>query len=323
MERVPDQVSTRKPGVRTSQAERKDRRSAVCKSPRGNDGYRRAGQACQRPVVWATRSRRLRSWPKKQEECCDAILKKLDKLDEILAALKHLKDENARLRSDVDTLKQAQTGIEKEVAQVSEDASGIRGTDRPDSPKKPRRRRSDRALTSSRCLASMLERTTRATSLSPVRVDFSHPSGSTLRSKSEAEYMGWRQRKEGQFDFGMVGRFGAFQAGLFSSFKHVNLSEFERGGTVGQASLTGDYIFGRGRVGIFGSKGFMDSANIGEQFVGPNTFQRTYLAVVDQLGLSGTVGLLGRTFAEGNLGWLKGRDIRQQGRGHLALRSTV
>src|SRR5256885_16665292 len=43
---------------------------------------------------------------KKLEDCCTAILKKLDKLDEILAAIRDLKAENDRLKSDVAALKQ-------------------------------------------------------------------------------------------------------------------------------------------------------------------------------------------------------------------------
>src|SRR5437764_6392666 len=42
---------------------------------------------------------------KKLEDCCNAILKKLDKLDDILAAIRDLKAENDRLKSDVAALK--------------------------------------------------------------------------------------------------------------------------------------------------------------------------------------------------------------------------
>ena len=43
---------------------------------------------------------------KKLEDCCNQILKKLDKLDDILAAIRDLKNENDRLKADVDALKQ-------------------------------------------------------------------------------------------------------------------------------------------------------------------------------------------------------------------------
>jgi hypothetical protein len=260
----------------------------------------------------------LEELAKKQEECCDAILKKLDKLDEILAALKDLKDENARLRSDIDTLKKGQSGLEKEVAQV------------PRMPPVPEER-----------IAQLSEEATKKAfgprfdkfSLLGVNIGTDDEGKITFTGKgrffapfwehfavqSEAEYMGWRNRKEGQFDIGLVGRAGSFQAGLFSSFKHVKLGEYERGGTLGQASLTGDYIFSRGRVGVFGSKGFMNSGIIGERGLNTNIFERSFLYTVDQLGLSGTIGLVGNTFAEGNIGWLKGRDNPSRAGGSLRL----
>ncbi len=42
---------------------------------------------------------------KKLEDCCNAVLKKLDKLDDILAAIRDLKAENDRLKVDVANLK--------------------------------------------------------------------------------------------------------------------------------------------------------------------------------------------------------------------------
>src|SRR5579872_5432464 len=43
---------------------------------------------------------------KRIEDCCSAVLKKLDKLDDILAAIRDLKNENDRLKADVAALKQ-------------------------------------------------------------------------------------------------------------------------------------------------------------------------------------------------------------------------
>ncbi len=37
---------------------------------------------------------------KKQQECCDQILKRLDKLDDILAAMKNMQGENDKLRAN-------------------------------------------------------------------------------------------------------------------------------------------------------------------------------------------------------------------------------
>jgi hypothetical protein len=53
---------------------------------------------------------------------------------------------------------------------------------------------------------------------------------------------------------------GPVQAGLFASFKHVDLVHAQNGGTLEQGALTLDYIFKRGKVGFFGTKGFLDNA---------------------------------------------------------------
>src|SRR5437763_2806631 len=55
---------------------------------------------------------------KKLEDCCNAILKKLDKLDDILAAIRDLKAENDRLKSDVAALKQGEGRTQKEIAEL-------------------------------------------------------------------------------------------------------------------------------------------------------------------------------------------------------------
>ena len=85
----------------------------------------------------------------------------------------------------------------------------------------------------------------------------------------QGEYMYFRDRQEGQADIGLVNRFASrAQAGLFASFKHVNFSGRHLGttcspipgnairyvgqmtgnGLLGQASLTLDYLFSRGRL---------------------------------------------------------------------------
>ena len=42
---------------------------------------------------------------KKQQDCCDQILKRLDKLDDILAALKNLQGENDKLEGELNDLR--------------------------------------------------------------------------------------------------------------------------------------------------------------------------------------------------------------------------
>ena len=102
------------------------------------------------------------------------------------------------------------------------------------------------------------------------------------------------------------------QAGLFASFKHVTLAGNQTGGTLGEGALAVDYIFSRGRVGIFGTKGFLDNALINRAngvdangVFQKNVILENYLKIVDQAGVSGTVGLWGNNYAEGNIGYLK------------------
>ncbi len=61
----------------------------------------------------------------KQLNCCQDVLSKLDKLDEILALLRGLKDQNdllkqevATLKQDSDALKKAQADVQQQVAQL-------------------------------------------------------------------------------------------------------------------------------------------------------------------------------------------------------------
>ena len=56
---------------------------------------------------------------KAQEECCSKILKKLedlDKLDDILAMLKGLKNENDKLKDEIGKLKHDHEGLQRKVA---------------------------------------------------------------------------------------------------------------------------------------------------------------------------------------------------------------
>jgi hypothetical protein len=55
---------------------------------------------------------------KAQEECCGSILSRLDKLDEILAAIRDLKSDNDRLRGELDGLRKGQTAVEQKVAEL-------------------------------------------------------------------------------------------------------------------------------------------------------------------------------------------------------------
>jgi len=251
-------------------------------------------------------------WNKKQEECCSQILKKLDKLDDILAAIRDLKSENDRLKQDVADLKAAQAGLKKEVAEaprapspadVSREVARTAGAEV--------KKALDEALPKPNQKFSLLGLnagpTTRAGELTFTgKGRFFSPFGDgTHALQAEGEYMYYRNRQEGQFDLGLVNRWKNFQAGMFSSFKYVNIGEYQRGGVLGQGAISLDYIFSRGRVGMFGTKGFLDNAVVNRTQLGPTSYLENYLRIVDQIGGSTQVALFGNSYVEGNLGYLK------------------
>ena len=243
-------------------------------------------------------------------DCCSEVLKRLDKLDDIAKLLKDLADQNAALRKDLDGLRQNQQAMEARLNQPA-----------PQPPAPPS------ATEVANAVKTQLdaEKTPKFQLLS-ANVGADGNGGVTFTGKgryfdtigtrfgfeAQGEYYYVRGQAEGQADFGLVDRLGKrVQAGLFASFKHVNLSGNQTGGTLGEGALAVDYIFSRGRVGIFGTKGFLDNALINRVnavdngVLQNNVFLENYLKIVDQAGVAATIGLWGKNYAEGNLGYLK------------------
>jgi hypothetical protein len=132
--------------------------------------------------------------------------------------------------------------------------------------------------------------------------------------QTQGEFLHYLGRDEGQFDIGLVNRWGRFQASAFGSFKHVRFREFEKGGTLGQAALNLDYVFPRGRVGFVGAKGFLDGGVVNRAQVSRNVVEETYLALVDQAGVSAAIGAWGQSWFEGNFGAMfRRRDSSKPG----------
>ena len=241
-------------------------------------------------------------------DCCQDVLKKADK-DEILGMLRGLSEQNGQLKQDVSglrqdsvALKEAQAGVQQQVAQL---------------PKPPERAE----------LAQMMEATAQKAleqarpkrfqvlelNLGPDRTGnlsvtgrarFFTPFGEGHALQAQGEYLRYADRQEGQFDVGLLDRRGSFQGGLFSSFKRVQLKDYSAGGTLGQAAVSLDYVFSRGRLGAFGTKSFLDEPVIRRVGLGRSLFEETYLRVVDQVGGSTQIGLYKNTYVEGNLGML-------------------
>jgi len=244
-------------------------------------------------------------------DCCSEVLKRLDKLDDIAKMLKDLADQNAALRKDLDAMQQNQKALEARLNQPA-----------PQPPAPPS------ATEVATAVKSQLdaEKTPKFQLLGAnVGADgnggvtftgkgrFFDTMGTRFGFEAQGEYYYVKGQQEGQFDFGLVDRLGKHvQAGLFSSFKHVTLAGNQTGGTLGEGALAVDYIFSRGRIGIFGTKGFLDNALINRAnavdangVLQNNVILENYLKIVDQAGVAATVGLWGKNYAEGNLGYLK------------------
>lgn len=235
-------------------------------------------------------------------KCCDEILKRLDKLDDILGLLRSMKGDHDKLAAEVAKLKEDNA---KQAAAVAA---------------APAKAREDAAEISKKVVEETIAKNTspkwsilgaNAGTDTQGRLTFTGkgryfaPIGKSTALQSEAEFMYFRDRQEGQFDAGLVQRHNNVQMGLFSSFKHASFSEFKSGGTLGQGALAVDYIFKRGRLGIFGTKAFLNNAVVNRAVVSPNVFLETYMRAVDQLGGSTSVAVWKDAYVEGNLGFLR------------------
>lgn len=248
---------------------------------------------------------------KAQEACCTDILKRLDKLDDILAAVQSLKTENDRLRDELAGVRKDQAALQQQVAALPEPvtqpqavaiakAEGERVLD------EQQRRNRKFSLLGVNIGPTYGDGRTGDFTFSGSGRYFSPFGGDGTRAvQAQGEYMYYPGRMEGQFDIGLVNRWRNFQAGAFGSFKYLNLREFQNGGSLAQGALTLDWLFSRGKVGVFGTKGFKYNAVLNREQIGPNAFLETFARIVNQVGASATVGLAGDTYLEGNLAYLQ------------------
>ncbi len=237
--------------------------------------------------------------------CCDEVLRRLDKLDEIAKMLKDLADQNAGLRREIDALKNGQTAMENRVARPTPmpvDQTPVRAAALP----------APKGESPFQLLGVNVGADQNGDVTFSGKGRFFQPFAAHFAVQAQGEYLYFKSAKEGQFDIGLVDRVGKhFQAGLFSSFKHVQLQGMAAGGTLGQASLSLDYLFKYGRIGAFGTKAFMDNSIVNSAsptingLLAVNVINETYLKVVDQVGISTTLPLWGRSYFEGNIGYLK------------------
>jgi hypothetical protein len=247
--------------------------------------------------------------------CCADILKRLDKLDEIAQMLKDLAAQNANLKQQVADLQQKQGDLQNQV-------NGA--------PKPPTAEQNAAAVTKS--IEENRDKRFSLLGLNAGTDTYDHDFTFNVRGRyfapfkdnfafeAQGEYDYYSAWREGELDFGLVNRVQAFQLGAFASFKNVDVAKTQNSGNLGQASITADYVFSTGKVGLFATKSFLDNPLINsanyvfttEDSFGnvinrtaPNVYVEEYLHVDDQVGVSGTFGLWGDNYFEGNIGYLR------------------
>src|SRR5689334_16255490 len=240
---------------------------------------------------------KLNAMQKQQQECCDQILKKLDKLDDILSGLKNLQGENDKLRAELNDQRNQLNALKDQVAGLPKPLSAgqtqdIAHTEAQGALEEAQRRNRKFSNVAVNIGPNVGSGKTGDFSISGRGSFFSPFGGDGRRAvQAQGEYMYYPGKQEGQFDIGLVNRFASnLQAGGFASFKYLNFKQYQSGGGLGQAAFMLDYIFGRGRVGIFATKGFKNTAVLNRVQIGPQSFMETYARIADQVGLSGLVG---------------------------------
>jgi len=252
----------------------------------------------------------LQDLAKKQQECCDQILKRLDKLDDILAALKGLQGENDQLKSELadqrnqlNALKDQVNGLPKPLNE--QQTTAIAHKEAQGALDEAQRRNQKFSLLGLSAGPTMGP-TRRGNGTLDASGRFFSPFGGdgTHAVQAQGEYIYNPGAQEAQFDIGLVNRWGAFQAGAFGSFKYLDYSQYQHGGGLGQASFMVDYIFKGGRIGAFGTQGFKNEAILNNLQLYPGVELQTFARVVNQYGVDGLVGLWENAYLQGNIGYL-------------------
>ena len=243
-------------------------------------------------------------------DCCAEILKRLDDLAGLIRGLKDNEDaEHNKLRGEIADLRNQINGMPKPLTrQQTQDVANTAADNAVNKAESDFKKNNRKFSLLGLNIGPAFGKNGRPGEFSlSARGQFFSPFGGEGNHavQAQGEYMFYPGLHEGQFDLGLVNRWNNIQAGAFGSFKYLNFSQYQNGGGLAQASFLLDYLFNRGRIGIFGSKGFKDEAVLNNQVIAPGAFLQTYARLVDQIGGSGLVGLWGDSWLQGNLGYLK------------------
>jgi hypothetical protein len=247
-------------------------------------------------------------------DCCNDVRRQLDKLDDILGALKNVQGENDKLRGELGELRNQQGAIRDQVSELPKTIPAPVAP--PPFPKVP----------SASDIADEIQRRNRKFSLVGVnvgpsygpnrfgngdftvsgRAQFFSPFGDgTHAIQAQGEYMYYPGRQEGQFDIGLVERWRNLQVGAFGSFKGMTFREYQHPGFLAEGAFLADYIFSRGRIGGFATAGFKNDAVLNSTTLSPYEFLQTYAHVANQYGVNMLFGVWGDAYVQANAGYVR------------------
>jgi len=250
---------------------------------------------------------------KQQADCCAQILKRLDKLDDILAALKGLQGDNDRLKSELADTRNQLNALKDQVngmhpitepqAQSMINAAEPVIADKVEEAAKARMNALSNvginvgpAFGNGRPTDSHLTASAHAMFFQP----FGRDQNYAVQAQGQFNY--FPGFKEGQFDLGLVDRVGHVQAGAFSSFKVIDFFQYQQAAVVGQADFLLDYLFDGGKVGVYGTEAFKPVGVLNSMLLAPGAYEQTIARVDNQFGFSATVGAWGKAYLQGNAG---------------------
>jgi hypothetical protein len=257
----------------------------------------------------------LQDFMKKQQECCDQILKRLDKLDDILAALKNMQGDNDKLRADLDALRNQHNMLRDQVAALpkplsEQQTTNIAHTEATNAATgaldEAQRRNKKFSLVGLDIGPAFGPGRTGDFSASG-RGQFFSPFGGdgTHAVQAQGEFMYYPGSTEGQFDIGLVNRWGNVQAGAFSSFKVLDFKQYQTAASLGQASFMLDWIFNGGRIGVFGTEGFKNVGVLNSTTLAPGAYLQTIAKLANQYGVNFLFAAWNTAYFQGNVGYLR------------------
>ena len=252
---------------------------------------------------------------KQGTDCCAQILKRLDKLDDILAALNNLKGENDNLKTQIADLRNQQNALRDQVNGIkpltekqTTDIAHKEATDAATGALDEAAKRNQKFSLLGINVGPNIGKAKGGDASINARGQFFSPFGGSGTSavQAQGEYIyNSGYSTEGQFDIGLIHRMGPVQAGGFASFKYISLNQYQQGGALGQASFLLDYVFKGGRFGFFGTQGFKNYAVLNNAALYTGVYQQTYARIINQAGVDGMVGIWGDAYLQGNLGILR------------------